>query len=325
MTDAQAPAGCGVLVTGGEGFVGRWLLPTLRADAGFGRVVAARRHPAADDPDALTLDVRDRAAVHAAVRALRPRTIIHLAAVSAVPAARADTGLAWAVNLDGTRHLAEATLQEAPAARFVFVGTSEAYGGTFKARGVPLDEAALLDPANTYAATKAAADLLIGQMARDGLNAVRVRPFNHTGPGQDEAFVVPAFAAQVARIEAGRQAPTLRVGNLEAERDFLDVRDVVEAYRRIAAAPDGALAPGIVLNVASGIPRRIGDVLRALVAQARCPIRVEADPERLRPSDVPFAVGDAGRLREALGWTPSISWDRTLSDLLAACRAEVAG
>ncbi|WP_333835303.1 GDP-mannose 4,6-dehydratase, partial [Rubrimonas sp.] len=165
-------------------------------------------------------------------------------------------------------------------------------------------------------------DLLVGQFAEEGLDAIRFRPFNHTGPGQDERFVAPAFAAQIARIEAGKAPPAIRVGNLDAERDFLDVRDVVEAY---ASALLGArsIAPGTVINLASGAPRRIRDLLDALRARARAPVAVETDPTRLRPSDTPRTAGDAARARAMLDWAPRIPWETTLDDLLADWRARI--
>ncbi|WP_336492333.1 GDP-mannose 4,6-dehydratase [Methylobacterium nigriterrae] len=315
-----------ILVTGANGFVGRHLLAALaeRGEAGA-RVFAGRQTGAAgsiDQGEAIALDVTDAAQVRSAVKAVQPSVVVHLAAIAALQEARLDPERTFRVNLQGTMHLASAVLREAPGARFLFVGTSEVYGGTFKSHTGPLDEGALLDPTNPYAASKAAADLLIGQMARDGLNAVRLRPFNHTGPGQSEAFVVPAFAAQVARIEAGRQEPVLRVGNLDALRDFLDVRDVADAYLRAIFAP--AIGGGTILNIASGVPRRIGEALDGLRALARVDIRVEPDPTRMRPNDTPLAIGDASRARASLGWTPRIAWETTLADTLDHWRKMVA-
>ncbi|WP_250645688.1 GDP-mannose 4,6-dehydratase [Methylobacterium durans] len=186
----------------------------------------------------------------------------------------------------------------------------------------PLDETALLDPTSTYAASKAAADLMIGQMVRDGLRAIRFCPFNHTGPGQTEAFVTPAFAAQIARIEAAQQPPVVRVGNLEALRDFLDVRDVVEAYVQGIVRPN--LPSGAIYNIASGVPRRIADILYSLLAQARVAITVEADAARMRPNDTPLAIGSSSRAAVDLGWRPRITWEATLADTLAYWRSKIA-
>ena len=206
-----------VLVTGAEGFVGRHLLRALPPGT-----------------QALTpgFDVTDPAATAAALEHARPDAVIHLAAIAAPMDARRDPARAWAVNLHGTLTLARAILDQAPRALLLFAGTADAYGASFRP-GTPLDETAALAPQNTYGATKAAADLALGAMVADGLRLVRARPFNHTGPGQTDAYVVPAFAHQAARIAAGHQPPVMHVGALHPERDFLDVRDVVAAYAAI--------------------------------------------------------------------------------------------
>lgn len=316
-----------VLVTGADGFVGRWLIPALRERLPErARVFGSSRQPTASPvpgSEPVGLDVTDRDQVIEIVRSLRPTCVVHLAAIANVAEARRDARKTFAVNLGGTLNLAEAVREEAPTARFVFVGTSEAYGATFKVQGAPLREDAPLNPTSTYGASKAAADLLIGQMAQDGLDAVRFRPFNHTGPGQTEHYVVSAFAAQVARVEAGAQAPVLRVGNLDAYRDFLDVRDIVDAYVRAVLLPSGAIPPGTVLNVASGTPRRIGEALDVLLRLSSVPIAVEPDPERMRPHDTPFAAGDPARARELLGWAPRIAFPDMVEAVLDEWRRVV--
>ncbi len=293
-----------ILITGASGFVASHLVPALRA-AFPG---AALTLCGAGD-----LDVTDAGAVRALVARVRPEACVHLAAISAIGAARQDPALAWRVNLLGTLALAEAL--RAQDALLVYPSSAEIYGASFRA-GRPLDETAAPAPQNTYAATKAAADLALGAMAADGLRVVRLRPFNHTGPGQTEAFVVPAFAAQAARIAAGLQPPVLKVGNLDARRDFLDVRDVCAAYAAAITRAE-TLPPGAVLNLASGTPRRIGDVLDDLLRLAGVAPRIEPDPARMRPSDIPTAAGDASAARAALGWAPRIAWPDTLAAILA--------
>ena len=155
-------------------------------------------------------------------------------------------------------------------------------------------------------------------MAEAGLRSVRFRLFNHTGPGQSPQFVVPAFASQIAAIERGDRSPVMKVGNLEARRDFLDVRDVVEAYAAAVGALD--LPGGIVVNVASGIPRRMGDVLDAMLAMSGADITVERDEALMRPTDIPVTAGDARRAASMLGWRPAIAWETTLRDVLDAHR-----
>ena len=299
-----------ILVTGAGGFVGRHLPPAL-----------AERLPGAEAIPARA-DLADPAAVEAEVRRVRPDGCVHLAAVSAVGAAREDPNRAWRVNLGGTLALARAILAHAPACLLVFASSADSYGGSFRA-GCALDEGAPLAPLNAYAATKAAADLALGALVPEVLRCVRVRAFNHTGPGQAPAFAVPAFARQAARIAAGLQPPVLQVGNLDPRRDFLDVRDVCAAYALCLARGD-ALPPGAILNIASGEPRRIGDVLDAVLREAGIEARVEASADRLRPSDVPVARGDAGLARRLLGWTPMIPWAETLRSVVADWRERVA-
>lgn len=295
-----------ILVTGAKGFVGGHLLPILTA-AFPGATIAAS-----------TFDLRDHGAMQAALQADPPDACVHLAAVSAVPAAQVDPATAWQVNLMGTLALARALLADAPRCTLLYPSTADAYGRSFQA-GVPVDEAAALAPMNTYGATKAASDLALGAMAGEGLRVIRVRPFNHTGPGQSAAFVVAAFARQVARVAAGLQPPVLKVGALEPRRDFLDVRDVCAAYALCLDQMD-AIPPGTVLNVASGISRRVGDVLAELLDIAGVKASIETDADRLRPSDIPVASGDATAARALLGWAPRIAWADTLADTLADWR-----
>ena len=296
-----------ILVTGAGGFVGGYLVPALR-DSYPGAALNAE-----------PFDVTDPAATRAAVESFRPDAVIHLAAIAAPMEARRAPERAWQVNLHGAILLAQAVMAHAPGATFVFAGTADAYGASFRP-GLPVDESFPLAPQNTYGATKAAADLALGAMAADGLRVIRTRPFNHTGPGQNPSFVVPAFAQQVARIAAGRQAPAMDVGALDPERDFLDVRDVCAAYVRCL---DADCPPGTILNLASGQPRRIGDVLRSLLELAGVEAEIRTDKARLRPSDIPRAVGDASRARQMLGWTPAIPWRQTLLDVLHHWEADV--
>ncbi len=298
-----------LLLTGASGFVGTHM----------------RRALAAAFPDSALLtpraDIRDAAAVRAMVRDAAPDVCIHLAAMAAIPDAQRDPDAAWRINLHGTLHVARALLAEAPGCRMLFASSADAYGATFRA-GTPIDEQAPLAPMNTYGATKAAADLALGAMAQDGLRVVRMRAFNHTGPGQTPSFVVPAFARQIARIGAGLQDPVLSVGNLEARRDFTDVRDVCDAYVACIRA-GAALAPGTILNIASGQPRRISDVLHDLIALGGVAVEVRPDPSRMRPADLPVTHGDSGLARRVIGWTPARTWAETLSAVMADWKARV--
>jgi len=303
-----------VLITGAGGFVGPLLLQALHRSSVFARADYQLWDNQPGKTGTLSFDIRRADAVGAAVAAFQPSHVIHLAAQSHVPTAFAQPELTWQVNVMGSLNLFEAVRRHAPQAGVVYISSSEVYGAAFKA-GRPLDETAPLEPTNPYAASKAAADLMAGQYAAVGLHIVRLRPFNHIGPGQSENFVASAFAAQIARIEAGRQAPVVRVGNLEARRDFLAVDDVVRAYV-MALEQVKHLPIGLILNLCSGRSCRIGDLLAILLQQASRPIIVEPDPARLRPSDTPLAVGCAAAARRHLGWEPRIPLPKVLEALL---------
>jgi len=317
------PAASRLLITGGGGFVGHWLrralLPILSAEAAVLSVGSASGEfkTCSTLESGITLDIRNEHAVDALIATFKPTAIIHLAAISDVQEAQRAPRLTWEVNFSGTMNLAYSVLRHSPKARFIFVSSSEVYGDAFKRWSRPVDESARLEPTNPYATSKAAADLLMGQLAREGLKVVRFRPFNHTGPGQTARFVIPAFAMQIARIKSGLQEPILRVGNLDARRDFLDVRDVVEAYVLALTLPDQQWEAGAILNLASGIPRRIGDILTELLALVGVSARIEQDPARMRANDTLLAVGDAAAARKKLGWVPRVPWEITLRDLVA--------
>ena len=292
-----------ILITGASGFVGQHLVATLARGCPAATVITT------------PFDIRDAAAVRTAVRAAAPDACVHLAGVTSIGQARVEPDLAWQVNLHGTLNVARAVLEEAKDCRFLFISSAEAYGASFRG-GRPLDEAAALAPMNVYAATKAAADLAIGAMVGDGLRAIRMRPFNHTGPGQSDAFVVAAFARQLARIEVGLQEPVIRAGALDPVRDFMDVRDVCAAYVACLTMDEAVVPPGTILNLASGIPRRVGDVLRQMCEIAGKTPAIETDAGRLRPSDIPMACGNAALARHRLGWSPMIAWEQTIRDIL---------
>jgi len=293
-----------VLVTGSKGFVGSRLIPRLEA-AGHGVL--------GFDQD--TVDVTEAEAVAKIVQQFAPEAVLHLAAVAFVPDASRDPGLAHRVNVGGTRSVIEALEAHAAGARLLLVGSGEQYPAL--APGAPpLTESMALEPKGPYATTKTAAEELGQRAAEKGLDVVRVRAFNHTGPGQAPLFVAPDFARQLALIEAGAQDP-MRVGNLESVRDFLHVDDVIDAYMRLLD-PE---VPADVYNVASGQGTRIGELLESLARLAGVEPQVEADEDRWRPAD--SRVGDPRRLERATGWRPQRALDATLSELLDYWRAQV--
>ncbi len=303
-----------ILVTGAGGFVGSHVLPALSAAFPMATLFGTGLEAPA------RLDITDRQEVDGFFAGNQPDACLHLAGVSAIGAAKADPDRAWAVNLQGSLNIAHAILAHAPQCRLVFVSTAEAYGASFKT-GIALDEDAPLAPMNLYAATKAAADIALGALASDGLKLLRLRPFNHTGPGQLPNFVVPAFASQIARIEAGREAPELLTGALTPERDFLDIRDVCAAYTAAIARFD-ELPRNTILNIASGQPVRIGTVLERLLALANRPITVREDAARLRPVEIARAAGDAALAQRLLSWSPQFTLDDTLASVLGYWRSQ---
>jgi GDP-4-dehydro-6-deoxy-D-mannose reductase len=299
--DDRAPPGP-LLVTGAEGFVGRHLTASMRA-----------RWPGVSIATP-AFDVRDKAATARIVADIAPSTCVHLAAISSVMQAAQDPALAWQVNLHGALNVAQAILAHAPDCQMLFVSSADAYGASFRA-GTPLDETAALAPMTLYGATKAAADLALGVLAGQGLRVVRLRAFNHIGAGQSPDFAVASFARQLARIGAGLQPPVMQVGRLDTHRDFLDVRDVCAAYIACIARRD-SIAPGTIINIASGQARRIGDVLQDLIGLAGVEPEIQAAAPQLRATDILCASGDARLAATLLGWSPHVPWRETLRTIL---------
>jgi GDP-4-dehydro-6-deoxy-D-mannose reductase len=285
-------------VTGGAGFAGSHLVALL---------------PESAAPTRSELDLLDSSAVTAFVRDLQPRAVVHLAAQASVGRSWQAPGETLRTNLDMTLNLLDAVRREAPGASVLLVGSGEIYGAPER---LPVDEDARLRPQNPYAVSKAACDLLGGQYAdAHGMRVVRTRPFNHAGPGQSEEYVVGTLTRQVAEAElAGRDDAVLKVGNLDAARDFTDVRDVVRAY----AAAIGLLAGAY--NVCSGRSVSVRDLVELLGRVASLEVRAEVDPKRVRRHDVPEIRGSAKRLQDATDWRPEIPLEQTVADALAAWR-----
>ena len=296
-----------IWVTGAGGFVGTRLVA---------RLSAAGHEVHASDRE---LDVADAARVARGLARARPQAIVHLAALSSVSETAADPWAALRVNYFGARSVLAGAVREVPHARVLLVGSAQVYGSA--APGSPaFDERAPLRPASAYAWTKASADLLGAVHARRGLDVVRVRPFNHTGPGRPDRFVEASFARQIAEIEAGLRPPRIEVGNLDAVRDFLHVDDVIDAYVRLL---DRSAPPG-VYNVASGAGLAVGAILAALLALSPLGARVEVRMDRARWRPTETSVGRADRLAEKTGWAPRVPTSALWSELLDDWRRRVA-
>ncbi|TCD11302.1 GDP-mannose 4,6-dehydratase [Oricola cellulosilytica] len=309
-----------VLITGAAGFVGPYVAHALRCM--FGSDIDLLLTAKVEVGGTEALDVTDQKSVNDIVARYQPTHVVHLAGIAVPSVVASSPEVAWRVHLDGTLNVAGAILANAPDCCLINVGTGLIYGASAKT-GLPLNEHTLLAPLDDYGATKAAADLALGALAQRGLKCIRMRPFNHIGPGQSQDFVAPAFATQIARIEAGLAEPVIRVGNLAVERDFLDVRDVAAAYA-LAVAKSAMVVPGTILNVASGEGRPISEVLNILLSRSSATIRVEQDSSRVRPSDLPRIVGDAGKARNLLSWEPKQQLEQTLTDVLVYCRTRLA-
>jgi GDP-4-dehydro-6-deoxy-D-mannose reductase len=304
-----------VLLTGACGFVGKTLLPMLQAKGC--RVTCTSTSASSHEDSAadwVTLDINDAAAVSRVLEQVKPSHVVHLAAQSHVPRSFREPAQTWQTNVMGTLHLLEAVKKHCCEAFFLFISSSEVYGESFKAAKL-LGESVGCMPMNPYAASKRAAELAVEQYFRQGLAGVIARPFNHIGPGQSPDFVTASFAKQIAAIEAGKQKPILQVGNLEAQRDFLDVKDVCTAYLALLELNTADIEDR-VFNIASGQPRRIDDVLKLLLQQSSQKIAIEQDPEHMRPSDISLAAGNCTRIRELTGWQASYDLSSTLSELL---------
>ena len=299
-----------VLVTGGSGFVGRYLARDC-AEAGD-EVVSI------DRSGANPLDITNREAVHDTLERVRPEVVYHLAALSHVGDSWNDPTLVLRVNVEGTANVLDAA-RAAAVSRVIVIGSAEEYGRV-EEQDLPLGEDSPLRPSTPYGVSKIAASFLALQAhLAYGLDVVRVRAFSHTGPGQSDRFLVPALAQRIARAERDGRDEIL-VGSLDPVRDLSDVRDVVRAYRLIAMHGHS----GAVYNVCSGTGVSVREIAERLVAAARHPLQITVDQALVRPVEVPRLVGDATRVRADTGWLPSYSLDDTLSAVLDDARNRAA-
>lgn len=299
-------------ITGIRGFAGQHLAELLERD-GLDVWGISREAGTQPEEQVFEADLLDRESVRQALQKTAPDLVFHLAAQASVGVSWKDPEATIRNNVFAQLNLLEAIRDLGMGPRILVVSSNEVYGAPAGPEDLPFRETSPLRPNNPYALSKVTQDLMGYQYhATYGMPIVRVRPFNHLGPGQSDDFVAPSFARQVAEIEAGRRAPVISVGNLEAERDFSDVRDVVRAYHLVATKGE----PGEVYNIGSGKAVSIQTLLDFFVRECRVPIKVEVDPERYRPVDVPRTWTDTTKLRKATGWRPSIPLERTLVDVL---------
>ncbi|MEK6709522.1 MAG: GDP-mannose 4,6-dehydratase [Nitrospinota bacterium] len=312
-----------VLITGITGFVGSHLAEHLLVLPGLEVFGMRRWRSRTEHIDHLSArlaivecDLRDQVSVTRAIQQVRPDKIFHLAAQSFVPTSWHAPEESLHTNILGTLHLFEAVRQAGLDPWIQVAGSSEEYG-LVRPEEVPIRETNPLRPLSPYGVSKVGADMLGYQYHQSfGMKIVRTRAFNHTGPRRGDVFVESNFAKQIVDIEKGRREPVIRVGNLEARRDYTDVRDTVRAYWLSLQKCES----GEVYNICSGRSWAIREVLDLLLARSKVKVRVETDPSRMRPSDVQILEGDPTKFRQATGWTPEIPFEKTLDDILAYWR-----
>lgn len=308
-----------VLITGLTGFAGSHLAEFLLQKPGIEIHGIERWRSKTDNIDHIKdrlimheCDLRDASSVSKVIDAVRPERIFHLAAQSFVPTSWKAPAETLMTNIVGQLNLFEAVRQIGINPRIQIAGSSEEYG-LVAADELPITEDSPLRPLSPYGVSKVGQDLLAYQYHHSyQLHVIRTRGFNHTGPRRGDVFVESNFALQIAKIERGLQEPVVRVGNLQAKRDYTDVRDMVRAYW--LSLEKGA--PGDVYNICSGETHSIQSILDALLAMSAVKVKVEPDPARMRPSDVLLLHGDSSKFQKQTGWRPEIPLETTLRDLL---------
>lgn len=302
------------LIVGGAGFVGAYLIRHLRDDLKHDVVVTKMPHEQITESGikVLDLNILEKESIVGLFEQEKPDYIFHLAAQSSVALSWKNPGLTVDVNIKGSVNVLDAVRDMEKRPRVLLIGSGEEYGRILPDE-TPIQEDNNLRPGNIYAATKACQNM-IGKIYADAYNLdiMMVRAFNHTGPNQAPLFVVADFCKQVADIEAGLQEPVLRVGNLSAQRDFTDVRDVVRAYGLLITKGE----KGQTYNVGSGHAVSIDSILQMIVSMAKCEIKVETDPAKLRPIDVPIIEADTSKLQECTGWKQEIPLSQTIQETL---------
>ena len=313
-----------ILITGAGGFVGGHLIehlltqPNLTIDAAV--FDPPGQNPRLDDlpVNQLHADLRAAETVERLIEMSQPDMLVHLAALADVAQSFKDPWRTLENNILAQVNLLEAVKKSCPRARVLVISSAEVYGAAGGARGI--DEFTPFEPANPYSVSKVTQDMLgLQYFIAHRIPVIRARPFNHIGPGQGKGFVTTDFASQIAAIEAGQREPVLFVGNLAAERDFTDVRDVVRSYYLMLTQGQ----PGDVYNVCSGRAYSIQSVLDTLLSYSTVDIEVRRDPARMRPSDVPRRIGDASKLRQRTGWEPAVPFEQSLLAILNDWRQRV--
>jgi GDP-4-dehydro-6-deoxy-D-mannose reductase len=287
-----------ILVTGNDGFVGQHVLADWPEAIGLSSLAS-------------NIDIRDKYALLRCLSSFQPAAVLHLAAISFVPDSVSNPEQTYEVNFLGTLRLLQALTESGFKGRFVFVGSGDTYGLVTEA-DLPIVETQPLRPRNPYAVSKVAAEALCYQWSQTAsFDVMMARPFNHIGSGQAPTFAISDFAKQIAEISAGLRAPEIHVGNLDATRDFCDVKDIVNAYRLML----GEGKNGEVYNICSGIERPIRALLGDLLRVSGVSAEIVLDPARSRASEQPRVRGSNEKLACHTGWQPTVSMDQTLLNI----------
>jgi len=308
-----------VLVTGAGGFVGSHLIELLeREDTNIAAWLRPGTEPLVRSSRVKWLDIEmhDREAVARAIAESAPEQIYHLAGVAHVGESWDHTHETFAGNVLATHHLFDAIRCAGLRPRVLITSSASVYAPVNRATS----EQDLVRPNSPYGTSKVAQEMLSTRAWEDdGIAALIARSFNHVGPRQAPSFVASSIAKQIAEIEAGKRNPTLLMGNMESERDIMDVRDTVRAYQSMMQSAK----PGIPYNVSSGIAIKVRTLVELLTSKARVPVAIEQDPSRFRPNDTPLVLGDHSRLTADTGWSPRIALEQTVEDLLGYWRTHV--
>lgn len=303
------------LIIGASGFVGPYLVEEIKRSL-FCEIITAtsKKKDRLDigEDKTVQLNILDKEQIAEILSSEKPDYIFHLAAQSSVALSWKDPRSTVDVNIIGAINLINAIQQSGFTPRVLIVGSSEEYGKVRK-NDIPIRETTALSPGNVYAVTKACQNMMATIYSRAyGLQLIMTRSFNHIGPGQSPQFVVADFCSQAIKIEKGLQEPVIQVGNLSAKRDFTDVRDVVKAYCRLIQYGK----PGETYNIGSGHAVAVQDILNIILEQTNAEIKVEADPAKLRPVDVPIIEADISKIYKDTGWQPVISLTQTITDTM---------
>ena len=309
-----------LLLTGANGFVGQHLIKALADQYQILGIVHQADLQDSGNVSYQSGNILDRGFLEDIINKQQPDSIIHLAAVA--PTWSRDPENIFKINLIGTLNLYLAVESQKKLAglnpKIIYVSSAEVYGKTENPEKI--SETAPFFPANYYGNSKVSADRLSYQMSQSaGLKITIIRPFNHTGPGQQKGFFVPDMASQIVAIENDPAKNEIRAGNLEATRDISDVRDIVQGYKSILEVET---KPGEAFNLCSGSGIKMADVLKKLLGLAKKEIKIVEDPDRMRPSEVPITVGDNSKFKNLTGWETKIPIDQTLEDTLNYWRAK---